>query len=180
VTAVTVLCRDADADDRCDCAAVTAPRLRMKGLATPPGDDALVVKGEMTVPAAPALDPVATGARVVVEGVTGTLLDATLPAGAFDPATGTGWKEKKGKFKYKNPAGVLGIVKMTLGPTDGGAVKVVVVGKDASLGVAPADLPLRARVEVDAGAGQCGDIRFPGPAPAPACVFGATGKVTCK
>jgi hypothetical protein len=178
---VTVLCRDADADSRCDCAAVAAPRLLVKRLATPPGDDTLVVKGEMTVPAAPALDPVATGARVVVEGVAGTLLDATLPAGVFDPATGTGWKKrKKGKFRYENPAGMLGIVKMTLGPTGGGAVKVVVVGKDASLGVARADLPLRARVEVDAAAGQCGELHFPGPAPAPACVLGGTRKVVCK
>jgi hypothetical protein len=178
VARVDVLCRDRDADGVCDCPAVSGAKLKLARLAAPGGDDVVSLKGTMTVPAAPAIDPVTTGARLRIDGAGGSLLDAVIPPGAFDDATGVGWRAKKSKFKWKSPAGVAGITKVTVitGATPG-LVKVVAAGKVATLAVAPEDLPLRARVDLAAGDGQCGDLRFPGEA----CALNvAKGKVICK
>ena len=52
-------------------------------------------------------------------------------------------------------------------------------GKNGSYPVDPAALPTQATLIVDAGAGQCGDASFAGPAPV--CVYKAkNGKVQCK
>src|SRR3989454_8952718 len=80
-----------DACDPCTGAAITGAKLALGKLGAPAGDDTLAFKGRMTVPVAPAIDPVTTGVRVLVDGA----LDATIPGGAFDPATETGWKVKK-------------------------------------------------------------------------------------
>src|SRR5437667_374475 len=150
-------------------------------LGAPAGDDTLAFKGRMTVPVAPAIDPVTTGVRVLVDGV----LDATIPGGAFDPATETGWKAKKnGAFTYHNgQGGILGIVKVALKPSSKapGLVQFAVGGKTGSYAVDPAHLPRQATLILDAAAGQCGDAGFVGPAPAPACVYKAKhAKVQCK
>lgn len=180
---------DADGDgvgDACDTctAAIGAAQLSLGKLATPPGDDTLAFKGEMTVPANPALDPVASGVRVLIHDGGGTVLDAAIPGGAFDQGTGIGWKAKKGTFKYRNGAGgILGIVKVVLKASTKvpGLVRFAVVGKNGGYATGPSDLPLRAALVVDAAAGQCGDAAFPGPPPAPACTYKAkAGKVQCK
>jgi len=170
-----------DACDPCTGAAITGAKLALGKLGAPAGDDTLVFKGRMTVPVAPAIDPVTTGVRVLVDGV----LDATIPGGAFDPATETGWKAKKnGAFTYRNgQGGILGIVKVALKPSGKtpGLVQFAVGGKSGSYTVDPAHLPRQATLILDAAAGQCGDAGFPGPAPAPVCVYKAKrAKVQCK
>jgi hypothetical protein len=182
-SAVTVLCRDADGDTACDCPAAAKPKLKITKLLAPAGDEVVTIKGQVTVPAAPAIDPVATGARVRIHGAAGTLVDAVIPPGAFDPSSGSGWQvAKNGKFKWKDPFGVAGLTKMVVAAGDApGRLKLVVGGKRASLAVGPADLPLRARIDLAAADGQCGELRFPGPKPAPACALDPVkGKVVCK
>src|SRR3989441_7700425 len=79
----------------CTGAAVARAKLMLGKLAPPAGDDTLAFKGEMRIPTSPAVDPGATGARVIVgEGV-----DLTIPGGAVDPATKTGWKAKHGSLQ---------------------------------------------------------------------------------
>src|SRR5436305_9539755 len=50
----------------CTGAAVARAKLMLGKLAPPAGDDTLAFKGEMRIPTSPAVDPVATGARVIV------------------------------------------------------------------------------------------------------------------
>src|SRR5207302_7518278 len=209
VTDIAAICRDQDGDGVCDAdddcplvanpsqadadgdgigdacapcpgAAITGARLALGKLGAPAGDDTLAFKGRMTVPVAPAIDAVTTGVRVLVDGV----LDATIPGGAFDPATETGWKAKKnGAFTYHNGRGILGIVKVALKPSSKapGLVQFAVGGKAGSYAVDPAHLPRQATLILDAAAGQCGDAGFAGPAPAPVCVYKAKhAKVQCK
>jgi len=170
-----------DACDPCTGAAITGAKLALGKLGAPAGDDTLVFKGRMTVPVAPAIAPVTTGVRVLVDGV----LDATIPGGAFDPATETGWKVKKnGAFAYHNgEGGILGIAKVALKPSSQapGLVQFAVAGKTGSYTVDPAHLPRHATLILDAAAGQCGDAGFAGPPPAPVCVYKAKrAKVQCK
>ena len=170
-----------DACDPCTGAAIANAKLVLGNLLTAPGDDTLVFKGAMTVPPAPALDPVTTGARVLV----GDVLDATIPGGAFDPASATGWKQgKNGAFKYHNgQGGILGIVKVALKVSSktAGLVKFAVAGKNGSYPADAGHLPRQATLVLDASAGQCGDAGFAGPPPAPVCIFKAkSGKVQCK
>src|SRR5882724_8484272 len=170
-----------DACDPCTGAAVAGAKLALGKLGAPAGDDTLAFKGRMTVPVAPAIDPLTTGVRVLVDGV----LDATIPGGAFDPATKTGWKVKKnGAFAYHNgEGGILGIVKVALKPSSQtpGLVQFAVAGKTGSYAVDPAHLPRQATLILDAAAGQCGDAGFAGPPPAPVCVYKAKrAKVQCK
>ena len=169
VAEIVAICRDTDgdgvcdADDPCTGGATAELRLTIGRLSTPPGDDILRLSGAMTVPPAPVLDPVTTGVRVLVDGVAGSILDATVPGGAFDPVTRAGWKAKNGKFRYKDRRGsVLGITRIMLATSSKtpGRVSFFVAGRKGSYAVEPADLPLRATLVVGAGAGQCGDTTF--------------------
>jgi len=175
---------DADANgqgDACPCATIEAPSIAVGKLDAPSGDETLTVKGRMTIPTTPPLDPVANGMHVVVAGTAGTIVDAVIPGGAFDPATKTGWKKtKKGSFSYQNPAGIDGIVKIgvKVSTKTPGLVQLTVKGKNGAYAVAPSDLPLRATLALDAREAQCGNAAFPGAA---ACAFNKKGTaVHCK
>ena len=163
-----------DACDPCTGAVIAKAKLALGKLAPPAGDDTLVFKGRMTVPTSPALDPVTTGVRVLVDGV----LDATVPGGAFDPGTKTGWKAKNGSFKYQGDPFKVALKTSAKTP---GLVQFAVAGKRGSYVVDPAHLPRQATLIVDAAAGQCGDASFAGQPPAPTCVYKAkNGKVQCQ
>src|SRR3989442_704148 len=179
---------DGDMDgvgDACPCAGGTIGKARVTigNLLTPPGDDTLAIKGEMTVPASPAVDPVTTGMRILVRDGSGTVLNATIPGGAFDELHQAGWKvSKRGTFTYQSALGLLGIRSVTVKPSSKtpGRVTFAVAGKAGSYTADPAHLPLRAFVVLASGAGQCGLATFPGPAPEPQCAYDATrGKVKC-
>ncbi len=186
VSEITAICRDRDGDGLCDAddpctgpATVEQPKLTISKLATPPGDDKLVFKGQMTLPFpfSPALDPVSRGARVLLEGTAGTLLDVTILSGAYDPATHTGWQANAAgtAWTYKSRTGVLGIRKVQVKtvPAQPGLVRFAVGGKNGSYSVVPSDLPLRATMVLDGLSGECGEADFI--APMPTCAFDATG-----
>ena len=121
--------------------------------------------------------------RILVRDGSGTVLNATIPGGAFDELHQAGWKvSKRGTFTYQSALGLLGIRSVTVKPSSKtpGRVTFAVAGKAGSYTADPAHLPLRAFVVLASGAGQCGLATFPGPAPAPQCAYDATrGKVKC-
>jgi len=211
VSAIDAVCRDRDGDGVCDvdddcptladaaqadsdidgvgdaCACAGGPiekaRVTIGNLVTPPGDDTVAIKGSMIVPTSPAVDPVTTGMRILVRDGSGTVLNATIPGGAFDVLHQAGWKvAKNGAFTYQSALGLLGIRKVTLKPSSKtpGRLAFAVTGKEGSYPADPAHLPLSAFVALASDAGQCGVATFPGPAPEPHCAYDATrGKVKC-
>lgn len=164
--------------------------LIVKNLDTPFGDDRLTFKGDLVLPHpfAPALDPVAGGIAVVIEDAAGARpLDVTLPGGAYDAATGVGWKAAASgtSWKYVNktdvpPGGVTALTVKDRAKTQPGLVRVKVTGKRGSYPVDTASLPLTGLVILDpptAATGQCGVATFVGPRPS--CTTNGR-RVTCR
>jgi len=174
--------RDADGNgvgDACEdigcAAAITDGKLALTKLQTPPGDDGLSWNGTLApVPGAPP-DPLASGVRVVVADASSTtLMDVTVPGGAYDKTLKTGWKVKKTTWTWQGHLG--GLTKVKLVEKTPGTLKITVAGKSASFPAAPST-PLVGRLIVDGASGRCGETAFD----AASCVAQASkGKVTCK
>ena len=144
-----------DACDPCTGGAISAPKLTLGRLATPPGDDTVRLRGALTVPTTPRIDPVTTGVRVLIQGRARTIVDAIIPGGA-------GWQGRKRTFTYRDRRGrIAAIVKLVLKASRRGAVGFAVVGRNGSYAVTAADLPLRVAFVLDAAAGRCGKATFP-------------------
>ena len=208
VSEVTTICRDGDGDGVCDaddvCPDVADPaqtdtdgdgvgdacddcsgppvagaRLKIGNVKLPGGDESLQLQGSLGAVGG-TVDPITTGAHVVVSTGAGGVVDAVIPSGAYDKVTKSGWKAngKLTAWKYKNPAGPLGKtqVQVKLDKKVAGVVHVQAKGSKGTYPVAAAPAPVRATVVL--GAGQCGDAEFP----APACVLSAKGKgkLDCK
>jgi parallel beta-helix repeat protein len=169
---------------------VEEPRIAIRRLDTPPGDDVLFFRGEMTLshPFIPPLDPVANGVGILITGANGSsVLDLVIPGGAFDPALKSGWKvaPRGGKWKYVNrsatPPG--GIKRLTIDAQSRrhpGLVRFRVDGRRGSYPVEPAALPLTGFLVVDpptAETGQCGQMTFSG---GTASCLADGVSVTCK
>ncbi len=114
-----------DACDLCSNLGERTPRkgatLQVAKLGSPAGDETLALKGKALIPTTPAIDPVATGVRVALAQANGLdddqiLYDVTIPGGAYDSMTKSGWKSnsKHTAFNYANPAGVLGITNVAI------------------------------------------------------------------
>lgn len=172
-TAITALCRDLNGNGTCDadelCVApafATGVKLALGKLATPPGDDTLALHGSLALPASFPVDPVVSGARVVLAGAGGTVLDVRLPAGARTPGEATGWKANKKRtvFTYTGDGSLGGIVKVTVRTSvkAPGRVGFSVVGKHGSYPVTTGDLPLTATFVLTS-PGGCGGAAFAAP-----------------
>ena len=170
-------------------------RVLVTKLATPPGDDKLTLKGEVTLPHLfnPPLDPLTNGVRLLINDSAGNLLDLTIPGGAFVDPPAAGWKVNAkvpvSKWTYLNktlapPAGITKVVAQDKSLKLPGLVKFLAKGKNGSYAAFSANLPLTGLMVLDpptAETGQCGELGFPGPAPSPACVFDpVAGKLKCK
>jgi hypothetical protein len=159
-------------------------RLSLSHMTTPAGDDGLKLKGQMTVPTTPALDPAAKGIRLVLTDALGSrVLDAIIPGGSNWTAntTGTVWKytDKPGSI-----GGVTRITAKDVSSKVPGLVKFAIIGANGNYAVGSAGIPLSATLVIEGPIGadnQCGDASFPGPKPAPSCAFNASGStLTCK
>jgi hypothetical protein len=158
------------------CTASTAigkPRLRIGRLHTPPGDDTFTFRGRLAlpVPVASPLDPTTVGVGVLVRDALGApVIDVTVPAGAFDPATGVGWKTsaRRDAWTYANrsaapPAGIIAVRIRNRSTVAPGLVDVAVKGRRGAYPVDASRLPLNAVLVLDpptAETGQCGQAAF--------------------
>lgn len=143
------------------------------------------------IPLSPTLDPLDRGVRLLLTAVTGAdLLDVTIPAGAYDRVTKSGWKVNGAhtawRFKAPGPATQgIEMVTVKLQPKVTGAIKFGVKGKNGDYAVTSTDLPVTAMIVFDvpaANGGQCVKVEFPATPPAsPACRLLAGGAtLKCK
>jgi len=175
------------------CASSTAASkstIRIRRLDTPPGDDALALRGEVTLPHPfnPPLDPVANGVELIVADAIGArILDVVLPGGAYDRATKTGWKAAGSgrKWTYVNrgatpPSGITHVIIKDRSTRSPGLVQFAVKGSNGSYSVDEAGLPLTALIAVQPPAvesSQCAVASFA--EPAAACTL-RRGKAVCR
>lgn len=168
------------------------PKLTISRLTTPGGDDTIKLTGQasFTYPFAPPLDPIANGVRLLVKDASGgSVLDVTIPGGAYNYAIQTGWKKNTAgtTWNYKNGlGGIQGITKATVKTirSSPSVIAFVMSGKKGTYPVPANQLPVSATFVVDsptAETGQCAELRFPGPAPAPSCKLNPNGStLRCK
>ena len=187
---------DGDADglgDACDpCTngvTVSKPKVKITNFLTAPGDDTFSFNGVLDFATAPVLDPVARGARVILEDGAGVRFDVSVPPGAYNPATRTGWLPNGAgtAFTFRTTSSVGGVIdKLKLSRTTArpDVVKFTMTGKKSAAAASAVTPPLAATVVLDAptaATGECGEIGFPGPAPAPSCALNRSGStLSCK
>jgi len=178
-----------DACDACTSGATAVKRrVALQKILLPTGDDKFTLRGEVTIPTTPAIDPIANGMRVILNTVApSTLLDVEIAGGAYVNATKTGWRRNPPgtRFVYKNgnpnvANPILGIT-LSTSPRTPGVYKFSVRAKNGAFPVTVTDVPLRATVVIDspfAATGQCGEVTFPSAA---SCKFNPSlSSVTCK
>lgn len=170
-------------------APIARPRVTLRRLGTPPGDDTMAFRGRLTLPHpfAPALDPAATGVGVVVaDAAGGRFVDVTIPGGPFDPVTDVGWKtvtSRSWKYVDRSPMPAAGITRLSVKDLSNqvpGLVQFAVKGRRGAYPLDASDLPLTALLVLDpptAETGQCGQAAFAGPATS--CTIDARS-VRCK
>ncbi len=160
---------------------------------TTPDNDGLVATGFFTLP--PGLSfadftPVTDGARVVLTRQDdGTVFDATLPGGAYNPATRVGWRlsgnGKTWKFIDRSDTPVDGIRDIRVADKENSKfprrVKVKVKGKKANYPVVNGDEPVQIVVtlggETAAAQGLCGTSDYQ----SGDCVWnGKQNKLSCR
>jgi cysteine-rich repeat protein len=173
----TVSSDGCDSNCQLECGTVAQGKLTIGKLDTPPGDDTLSFQGTLTLPSpvSPALDPLATGVRLVIDDKVGNVLDVTIPGGSGWAVNGSGTK-----WTYQNktampPGGIYRVVIQDKSAATPGLVKFAVKGKAGSYAVASTDLRVTTRMILAPSGGQCGDANFP------SCAFNASGsKLRCK
>lgn len=155
-----------------------SPSIKLSGLGTPPGDDKATLAGSLVLPWLPTVDPVRDGLRIVVDDRAGhPLADFSIPGGAFDPVTKTGWvaTSKAWTFKpAKTPSGAAGIAKATVKRLGAGLFGVTMTAKSSSLGIAATGSPLDLSIVLAPDGEACATVT-------PACDWDALGRaVRCR
>jgi hypothetical protein len=156
--------------DNLTASVIEKPRLFVGVLDKPPGAHKLAFSGTAPIPTVPAIDLVASGARVVVDDAQGdVLLDATIPPGAWDATLKRGWRANgRGGFFYKNNGAPLngGVFSITVNELRAapGSFQFRVKAKSGAYPVVASDLPLRVTLVLDpptaAGTGQCTEAQY--------------------
>jgi hypothetical protein len=164
---------DGDVCDICNnftASEVFKPRLFVRVFESDPLNDKITFSGTAAMPNTPAIDLVTKGFRFILQdGDQDTVVDATIPGGAYSPTTGNGWRaNRRGGFFYKNNGPVLnnGIFTVTVNELRGqpGVFQFRVKAKEGTYPVTPADLPLKVTIVLDPpngdGTGQCTEAEY--------------------
>jgi len=180
--------------DECDpCTngvAIGKPKLKLTKFTSGPGDDTLTFTGELDFALAPTLNPLALGARVILEdGAGDVLFDVAVPAGAYNPLTRTGWTVNGAAtsftFRSTSPVGgLLNQLKLSKSAARPDLIKIRATGKKGAYAQNPIELPLAAIVVLDAptaATGECGEVHYLEAPLVPSCAFNASGStLQCK
>jgi hypothetical protein len=165
------------------------PRLALRRLDTPPGDDSLVMRGQLELPQPPdpPVDPVTNGVSFAIDDAHGTrVVESFIPGGAWNPDLRSGWKTLSNDrgWKYVNrgpsPAGGIRAVVLRKSRREPATMLYRIRGRRGSYPVAANALPLTSIFSVDpptAETGQCGRADFAGTSGT--CRF-RRGAVTCR
>ena len=160
-----------DALDECSLGITLEPtRLKISGFGTSADDDRLAIRSAamLPLPITPPIDPASHGLRLLLrDGSGGSLLDVTVPPGAWSSSTGTGWTVKPGnRFQFRSPTplgGAIRTVRVQVPPTPLGRVRVTITGAGGSFLAGGFALPPRLTVLFDPPAtpsAQCAEATF--------------------
>jgi YVTN family beta-propeller protein len=169
---------------------IQGAQLKVSRNFSPPGDEKLSVKGEMTITnLSPAIDPVANGLRLTVRDQNGaTIFVRDVPPGLAPSSSAPGWKESSSgtRYKFKDKDGTLagGITKVILVDRSNvapGRFKVKVIGKNGNFRVQSNQTPVELEIvlggDSELAADQCAAVDFG----ALQCSFNASGNsLKCK
>jgi hypothetical protein len=164
-----------DGSDTLDPCATAAPLERVRfATGRSAGGIGLRLRGEVSLVAPAALDPVANGFRLLVEDESGRLLDAAIPGGGYERTSGRGWVASGHRWLYRDRARtVAGIDRIVLRLTAGSPAiaRLLVYGLgDYRLPAESGRLRLTAVLSPSATpSGLCGEV-----------LFGLTGTGTCR
>lgn len=180
---------DSDNDGQCDAvdfctngAAIASSKIGLSNFVTGNGDDAVNFSGTLAFTALPAFDPIANGVRVVVADADGALFDVTVPGGAYNSVTKTGWKLNKAgtQWKFNSPTAVSGAINQVTLTKRAPQVKFTIKGIKGAFAAPPVTFPVQATVVLTpplGTTGVCGGMSFP----ASRCAFnGSQTTLTCK
>lgn len=143
-------------------------KLTLSKLDVPEGDDRVRLKGMMQLPPGPDVDPILNGIRLLITDGSGiALVDATVPGGAFNPNSKTGWRANGGRsvFSFKSPGGnpaLSGIQRVILkgNPFAPGALRILLIGRDG-IYPKPETAPITVMINVTQNTpGQCAEAKF--------------------
>jgi hypothetical protein len=191
---------DADADgegDACDaCTNVGGARnavnrrVALQRILLPTGDDKITMKGQVTIPTTPTVNPAVNGVRVILRnGATtpATYFDLVLPGVPYSTGTKVGWKASPTgtRWVYKNGfpglANPIQGVTISTSPRTPGVFKFIVKGKNGAWPVTVPGVPVYGALVIDQPIGdlsQCSEVKFPSAA---SCRFNRSfSSVTCK
>jgi cysteine-rich repeat protein len=162
---------------------VDRPQVTLAGYDQLAGNDTLRVSARLVVPAAliSSLDPVANGLRVQIgnPSLPAELFDVTLPPGAYDPASQTGWTVSRAATSWRFRTADASLAVMSAGvhlSTTTRTVAVKLRGKHRTFADQLPGSPVRFVVVLHpplATDGLCGDIDF-GTVNAGRCTFKGT------
>jgi hypothetical protein len=178
--AATAICADGDGDGVCDVddpctvsGAVTAPRLVVRRLGPPEGDQRVLFSGRAPLILSP-FDPLQSGVRLRLDGAVGPALDAIIPGGTFSRRTHSGWRVKRAgrAWTYQGRLTALGVARVRVELTsDEQALDFTLRSRGTHLALAQTDLPLQAIFGLDPGAREA-----PCAVATPSCVFARRGR----
>lgn len=180
---------DSDNDGQCDAvdlctngAPVISGKLILANFATGNGDDTLNFSGTLAFTTLPALDPIANGVRVRLEDADEALFDVTVPGGAYNTITKTGWKLNTPgtQWKFSSPIAVGGAITQVTLTKKTPQIKFVVKGKKGAFAALPVTAPVTTTLVLTPPlglTGACSDVSFSGAQ----CAFNAGQKtLTCQ
>jgi cysteine-rich repeat protein len=171
-----------DACDYCvnpDETTLLKTKMTLSKLDLPVGNDRFRLKASGVLPDGPPIDPVTNGLALrVTDGLDIVAVEATIPGGAFDRFTRSGWRVN-GNFNVftfrsqSDDPDLGGIRRITLktNPTQPRAFKIVVVGREGVY-VKPTEAPVTVATKITPQApGQCAESQFNAFEGGPRCVF---------